>query len=68
MRTADMGIKQGKFIIQDAKDFYRYVLLYHKSAAYMFVSKEQVEVSREEIAEINKIVVQLKGTIQVHRY
>jgi len=65
-RTADMTVKQGKCIIQDASDFYKNVSKFHHSALYMFVSTDKAESAREEILNINKTIIPLKGTMQMH--
>ena len=66
-RIADMAIKQGKIIIQDASDYFQKVQLLHKSAVYRFVSAEEIETNRQEVAEFNKSLVPIKGTMQVHQ-
>ena len=65
-RAADMGIKQEKFVVQDANDFYLNVGSHHQSASYIFVSSSKAEEARGELAEINKNLVALKGTMKVH--
>jgi len=66
-RTADMAIKQGKITVQDAVEFYENVRGLHSSASYRFLPADKVEQVRQEVAEINKSLITVKGTMQVHQ-
>ena len=62
--AADMAVKPRKCIIKDTSDFYKNVPKFHHSALYMFVSTDKTESAREEITNINKTIIPLKGTIK----
>lgn len=65
-RMADLSVKQGKCTIQGAKDFFDWGQNYQKSVKYIYVSKSECDKSREEIAEINKTLTPVHGTLTVH--
>ena len=60
-RIADMSVKQGKYIIQDATDFYQNVSKYHQSAVYKFVSANKVQFALEEVVSINTQITPLNN-------
>lgn len=65
-RTADLAIKQGKIIVQDAFDYHDKVQRYHTSASYVFVKSEDCATKRDELTEINRHLHPVKGTMQLH--
>jgi hypothetical protein len=66
-RIADLAIKQGKIVVQEALDYYDNVSRLHKSASYRFISSHQIAAVREEVAQMNKYLVPVKGTMQIHQ-
>ncbi|XP_076109458.1 uncharacterized protein LOC143078484 [Mytilus galloprovincialis] len=66
-RTADLAIRQGKIVVQNASDYFEKVGPLHKSASYCFVSSKDIDICRKEVEEINKSLIALKGTMQVHQ-
>ncbi|VDI32445.1 Hypothetical predicted protein [Mytilus galloprovincialis] len=66
-RTADLAIRQGKIVVQNASDYFEKVGPLHKSASYRFVSSKDIDICRKEVEEINKSLIALKGTMQVHQ-
>ena len=65
-RTADLAIRQGKITVQDAPEYYERIQKYHTSAKYIYVRSTECTESRSELAEKNKMVTPLKGTMQIH--
>lgn len=58
-RRANMEVKQGKCIIQDASDLYKNVSKFNHRALYMFVSIDKVGSDKKKIMNINKTIIPL---------
>ena len=65
-RTADLAIRQGKITVQDAPEYFERAQKYHTSAKYIYVESTECTDSRLEVADYNKRMTPLKGTMQVH--
>ncbi|CAC5378777.1 unnamed protein product [Mytilus coruscus] len=65
-RIADQAIKQGKIVVQDAREYYEHVQVHHTSATYVFVESTDCVKSRLELTEINKTLKPVQGTMQIH--
>lgn len=56
-RQAREASKQGKVIIQDAQDYYRWAIDSSKSIEYVLYSADEYETASEELKEINPKVI-----------
>ena len=65
-RIADLSIKQEKVKIQDASDFHTWGKYHHKSATYVFVMGQECSTAQGELDEVNKTLILVKGTLQIH--
>ena len=68
-RSADMAVKQGKVVIQNAKDFYSWATNQSESetsVAYYYVSQEMYETAAEDLKTRNENIKAVKGTFKLH--
>ncbi|WAR14247.1 hypothetical protein MAR_004352 [Mya arenaria] len=65
-RNADNAVKQGKFIIQDAGDFFKWASQTDSQIEYDKIEQTEFEQSQERVEKENKCIKPIKGTMKIH--
>lgn len=65
-RNADNAIKQGKTIIQDADDFFRWAKETNSQIEYQQISQEEFNQCKEIVDKRNLDLKAIKGTMKIH--
>ncbi|WAR12325.1 hypothetical protein MAR_026505 [Mya arenaria] len=65
-RNADNAIKQGKVIIQDAEDFYKWAIQTEGQIKYKKILPEEFDQSKEAVDTRNIELKPVKGTMKLH--
>ena len=63
-RQASEAVKQGKAVIQDARDFYNWATLHQKSIQYRFYSTAEIEEAAQHLTMSKAKVI--PGTLKLH--
>ena len=62
-RKADQAVKNGKYVMQDAIDFFEWAKQYTSAIACFFVSIEDYEISEKFVKAVCENLQSVKGTI-----
>ena len=68
-RSADMAVKQGKAVIQNGKDFYRWAEKQtdaETSVSYYFVTQEMYNAAADDMKEKAASIKAVNGTFKIH--
>ncbi len=65
-RNADNAIKQGKFIIQDADDFFKWASETDSQIEYEKIEQTEFIQSQEKVEKENMNIKPIKGTMKIH--
>ena len=65
-RQADMAVRHGKVIIQDAADFYSWASSEQDCIDYLFINVEDYEESENVLADLMVNIQAIKDTMKVH--
>ena len=64
--SADNAIKQGKVVIQDADDFYKWASSTDSQIIFSKITAAEYECSKEKVEIRNTQILPVKGTMKVH--
>ena len=65
-RKADQAVKNGRFVIQDAVDFYEWSKQESSAIKYVYLSTEEYEISANFLKALRKNLDSVNGTMKLH--
>lgn len=65
-RNADNAVKQGKTIIQDADDFFKWARDTESQIEYVQIKEDEFNLSQEKVDKNNANIKPIKGTMKIH--
>ena len=65
-RKADQAVKNGRFVIQDAVDFYEWSKQESSAIKYVYLSTEEYEMSANFLKALRKNLDSVNGTMKLH--